>query len=95
MKSRLTGLGNTNDIRILENRRQNISLDWRGYLVPTQTDVVEHDRMEASIFELCCGISIVRQEAGAAWNTLVIGWTFSSLSKVTDISVSLGRQRFV
>lgn len=41
----LTGLGNANDIDVLQDGGQDIRLDRRRNRVSTQLDIVEHDGM--------------------------------------------------
>ena len=62
----LTSLGNGNNIVVSENGRKAIGLNRSWDLIATFPDIVQHDRMEAGIFELfleisLCARKIIRQ----------------------------------
>lgn len=48
----LTSLCNADNVNVLEDRWQAVRLDGRRNLVPAKLNVVQHDRMQSSIFEL-------------------------------------------
>ncbi len=87
-KKKLTSLRTANDIMALQDGGEDVSLDGCSLSVPAKLDVLDHDWVETSVWELP-RTSAADQDRKKTFLTFFTGWILIGPSKVTSISTTL------